>query len=124
VGGRRLAGELPEHKLIELAGLAGVLDGVAVACLLDRGFRGLAKTRQHWHAPVGDRRTKDRLSDAQQAFNRLQAGLRALVEQSIAPLGQGLGAAALAGAAVPGPGCLPAVGALICLGRWLHRVPT
>jgi hypothetical protein len=32
------------------------------------------------------RRTKDRLSDAQQAFNRLQAGLRALVEQSIAHL--------------------------------------
>jgi hypothetical protein len=86
VGGRRLAGELPEHELIELAGLAGVLDGAAVACLLDRGFRGLAKTRQHWHAPVGDRRTKDRLSDAQQAFNRLQAGLRALVEQSIAHL--------------------------------------
>jgi hypothetical protein len=47
---------------------------------------GLAKTRQHWHAPVGDRRTKDRLSQGQRAYNRLQAGLRALVEQSIAHL--------------------------------------
>jgi hypothetical protein len=36
--------------------------------------------------PVGDRRIKDRLSDAQWAFNRLQAGLHALVEQSIAHL--------------------------------------
>jgi Transposase DDE domain len=27
---------------------------VEVASLLDRGFRGMAKTRQHWHAPVGD----------------------------------------------------------------------
>ena len=53
---------------------------------LDRGFRGLAKTRQHWHAPIGDRRTIDQLSDGQRAFNRLQAGLRALVEPSIGHL--------------------------------------
>jgi hypothetical protein len=33
--------------------------------------------------PVGDRRTKDRLTDQQRPFNRLQAGLRALVEQAI-----------------------------------------
>src|SRR4029453_12574688 len=43
-------------------------------------------------APVGDRRTRDRrtrdrLSDAQRDHNRLQAGLRALVEQSISHLG-------------------------------------
>jgi hypothetical protein len=59
-----------------------VLDDVKVASLLDRGFRGLAKTREHWHAPVGDRRTKDRLTDGQQTYNRLQAGLCALVEQA------------------------------------------
>jgi hypothetical protein len=46
----------------------------------------MAKPREHWHAPLGDRRTIDRLSDAQRAYNRLQAGLRALVEQSIAHL--------------------------------------
>jgi hypothetical protein len=34
----------------------------------------------------GDRRTKDRLTDGQRAFNRLQAGLRALVEQAIGHL--------------------------------------
>jgi len=79
-------GSCHEHELIQPAGLEGVLDGVEAASLLDRGFRGLAKTREHWHAPVGDRRTKDRLSDGQRAFNRLQAGLRALVEQSIAHL--------------------------------------
>jgi hypothetical protein len=75
-----------EHELLALAGLEGVLDGVEVASLLDRGFRGLAKSREHWHAPVEDRRTIDRLSDAQRADNRLQAGLRALVEQAIAHL--------------------------------------
>jgi DDE superfamily endonuclease len=79
-------GSCHEHELIQLAGLDQALDGVEVASLLDRGFRGLAKTREHWHAPVGDPRTKDRLSDAQRVFNRLQAGLRALVEQSIAHL--------------------------------------
>jgi hypothetical protein len=33
--------------------LGGVLDEVEVASLLDRGFCGLAKTRQHWHARSG-----------------------------------------------------------------------
>jgi hypothetical protein len=79
------------------SGEAVVVDGLATRVqrprgwanqrvLLDRGFRGMAKTREHWHAPVGDRRTKDRLTDGQRAFNREQAGLRALVEQSIAHL--------------------------------------
>jgi len=67
-------GSCHEHELLGLAGLAGTLDNVEVVSLLDRGFRGMAKTREHWHAPVGDRRTIDRLSDAQRAYNRLQAG--------------------------------------------------
>lgn len=52
-------GSCHEHELMQLAGLEEVLDDVEVASLLDRGFRRLAKTRQHWHAPVGDRRTID-----------------------------------------------------------------
>ena len=79
-------GSCHEHELRTLSGLAGVLDGVEVASLLDRGFRGLAKAREHWHAPLGDRRTIDRLTDGQRAYNREQAGLRALVEQAIAHL--------------------------------------
>jgi hypothetical protein len=66
-----------EHELLELSGLGDVLDATGVATLLDRGFRGLAKLRAHWHAPVGDRRTKDRLTDGQRTYNRVQAGLRA-----------------------------------------------
>src|SRR6266545_3253755 len=49
-----------EQELIELAGLDAVLDASGVATIIDRGFRGMAKPREHWHAPVGDRRTKDR----------------------------------------------------------------
>jgi DDE superfamily endonuclease len=45
-------GSCHEHELIELAGLDNALDEVEVASLLDRGFRGLAKAREHWHAPV------------------------------------------------------------------------
>jgi hypothetical protein len=33
--------------------------------------------------PVGDRRTKDQLTEEQRAYNRLRAGLRALVEQTL-----------------------------------------
>jgi len=79
-------GSCHEQELSTLAGLDNALDQVEVASLLDRGFRGLAKGREHWHAPVGDRRTNDQLSDAQRACNRLQAGLRAVVEQTIAQL--------------------------------------
>jgi hypothetical protein len=117
-------GSCHEHELLALAGLDQVLDGVEVASLLDRGFRGMAKTREHWHAPVGDRRTKDRLSDAQRAFNRLQAGLRALVEQSIGHLANAWALRRWRGLLYRVRDVYRAAGALICLGRWLHRVPT
>ncbi len=41
-------GSCHEHELLALAGLDHVLDDVEAASLLDRGFRGLAKTREHW----------------------------------------------------------------------------
>jgi hypothetical protein len=53
------------------------LDASGVATIIDRGFRGMAKGHEHWHASVGDRRTKDRLTDQQRALNRMRAGLRA-----------------------------------------------
>ena len=100
-------GSCHEQELVALSGLGQVLDAAEVASLLDRGFRGMARPRAHWHAPVGDRRTKDRLTDAQRGYNRLQAGLRALAGAVDRPSRQRLGAAPLAGAAVPGAGCLP-----------------
>ena len=117
-------GSCHEHELIELAGLGGVLDDVQVASLLDRGFRGLAKGREHWHAPVGDRRTKDRLTLEQRAFNRLQAGLRALVEQSIGHLANAWALRRWRGLLYRARDVFRAAGALVCLGRWLHLVPT
>ena len=116
-------GSCHEQELIKLAGLDNALDQVEVASLLDRGFRGLAKTREHWHAPVGDRRTKDQLTDAQRAFNRLQAGLRALVEQTIAHLANAWALRRWRGLLYRARDVFRAAGALICLGRWLHRVP-
>jgi hypothetical protein len=116
-------GSCHEQELIKLAGLDNALDQVEVASLLDRGFRGLAKTREHWHAPVGDRRTKDQLTDAQRAFNRLQAGLRALVEQSIAHLANAWALRRWRGLLYRVREVFRAAGALVCLGRWLHRVP-
>jgi hypothetical protein len=123
-------GNCHEHELVALSGLDGALDGDAVSACWIR-VPGLAKPREHWHAPVGDRRTIDRLTDAQRAYNPLQAGLRALVEQAIAHLA---GAWALRRWRGCCTGCgmstgplvrsfARAAGALICLGRWLHRVP-
>jgi hypothetical protein len=101
-----------------------VLDGVEVTSLLDRGFRGMAKAREHWHAPVGDRRTIDRLTQQQRAYNRLQARLRALVEQSIGHLANAWALRRWRGLLYRVQDVFRAAGALICLGRWLHRVPT
>jgi hypothetical protein len=67
-------GSCHEHELVTLSGLDEVLDASGVASLLDRGFRGMAKRREHWHAPIGDRRTKDRLSDAQRAYTAARPG--------------------------------------------------
>jgi hypothetical protein len=116
-------GSCHEHELIKLAALDQALDSVEVASLLDRGFRGLARAREHWHAPVGDRRTIDRLSDAQRAYNREQAGLRALVEQAIAHLANAWALRRWRGLLYRVRDVFRAAGALICLGRWLHRVP-
>ena len=117
-------GSCHEHELIELAGLDQALEEVEVTSLLDRGFRGLAKTRVHWHAPVGGRRTKDRLSDGQRAFNRVQAGLRALVEQAIGHLANAWSLRRWRGLLYRVRDVFRAAGSLVCLGRWLHRVPT
>jgi hypothetical protein len=105
-------------------GLGSVLDAADVATLLDRGFRGLAKPREHWHAPVGDRRTNDQLTDGQRAFNRVQARLRALVEQSIGHLADAWALRRWRGLLYRVRDVFRAAGALVCLGRWLHRVPS
>jgi hypothetical protein len=116
-------GSCHEQELLALSGLDRVLDAAEVASLLDRGFRGMAKGRDHWHAPVGDRRTKGRLSDAQRAFNRCQAGLRALVEQSIGHLANAWALRRWRGLLYRVRDVFRAAAALVCLGRWLHRVP-
>jgi hypothetical protein len=117
-------GSCHEQELLTLAELDRALDAVEVASLLDRGFRGMAKSREHWHAPVGDRRTIDRLSDAQRAYNHRQAGLRALVEQAIGHLANAWALRRWRGLLYRVRDVFRAAGALICLSRWLHRVPT
>jgi hypothetical protein len=117
-------GSCHEQELLELSGLGGVLDASGVATVVDRGFRGMAKPREHWHAPVGDRRTKDQLSEGQRAFNRVQAGLRALVEQAIAHLATAWALRRWRGLLHRVREVFRAAGVLVRLGRWLHRVPT
>jgi hypothetical protein len=116
-------GSCYEQELLQLSGLTGLLDSTGVAALIDRGFRGMAKTREHWHAPVGDRRTKDQLTQPQRAYNRLQAGLRALVEQSIGHLANAWALRRWRGLLYRVRDVFRAATALISLARWLHRVP-
>jgi hypothetical protein len=77
----------------------------------------MAKARQHWHAPVGDRRTKDRLIDGQRAFNRVQAGLWALVEQAIGHLANAWALRRWRGLLYRVRDVFRAASALVCLGR-------
>jgi hypothetical protein len=71
-----------------------------------------------------NRRTKDRLTNIHRAFNRRQAGLRALVEQSIAQLAGAWALRRWRGLLSRVRDVSRAAGALICFGRWLHRVAT
>jgi hypothetical protein len=112
-----------EHELLAVSGIGEVLDDTCVVALIDRGFRGMARSREHWHAPVGDRRNKHRLTDAERDHNRLQAGLRALVEQSISHLGNAWALRRWRGLLYRVRDIYRVAAALICLGRWLHRVP-
>jgi hypothetical protein len=117
-------GSCHEHELLQVSGIGEALQDTDVVALVDRGFRGMARTREHWHAPVGDRRTKDRLTDEQRTHNRLQAGFRALVEQSIGHLANAWALRRWRGLLYRVRDVYRAAAALICLGRWLHRVPT
>jgi hypothetical protein len=90
--------------------------------LPSQGFGQIAS--RHWHAPIGDRRTKDRLTEGQRASNHLQAGLRALVEQSIGHLANAWALRRWRGLLYRVRDVFRAAGALVCLGRWLHRIPT
>jgi hypothetical protein len=46
-------GSCHEHELLEVSGVRAVLDATGVTALVDRGFRGMAKVRARWHAPIG-----------------------------------------------------------------------
>jgi DDE superfamily endonuclease len=67
-------GSCHEHELLTLSGIDQVLDDTEVTTLVDRGFRGLAKARAHWHAPTGDRRTKDQRTTAERATTLARPG--------------------------------------------------
>jgi len=116
-------GSCHEQELVALSGLDGVLDDVEVVGLLDRGFPGAGQGSPALACAVGDRRTKDRLTEGQRALNRLQAGLRALVEQAIGHLAGAWALRRWRGLLYRVRDVFRAAGALICLGRWLHRVP-
>jgi hypothetical protein len=104
-------------------GIDQVLDDTEVTTLVDRGFRGLAKARAHRHAPTGDRRTNDQRTTAERAYNRCQAGLRALAEQSIGHLATAWSLRRWRGLLYRARDVFRAAAALISLGRWLHRLP-
>jgi hypothetical protein len=85
----------------------------------DLGAQGRIQPSAHF---VG--REQDRLTDAQQDYNRLQAGLRALVEQSIAHLANAWALRRWRRLLYRVRDVFRAAGALVCLSRWLHRIPT
>lgn len=115
-------GSCHEHELLQVSEIGEVLDATSVVALVDRGFRGLAKTREHWHASVGDRRTKDQ-SPTPNAPQPAASGFRALVEQSIGHLANAWALRRWRGLLYRVRDVYRAAATLICLGRWLHRVP-
>jgi hypothetical protein len=84
----------------------------------------MAKARARWHAPIGDRRTNDQRTPAERDHHRRQAGLRALVEQAIGHLANAWTLRRWRGLLDRVRDVDRAAAALVCLGRWSHRIPT
>jgi hypothetical protein len=96
-------GSCHEHELLELGGLGGCWTRSRWPACWTVVPRAGQDTPALAFPGRGSRRTIGRLSDAQRADNRLQAGRRALVEQSIAHLANAWRCAA-------GMGCCTASG--------------
>jgi hypothetical protein len=104
--------------------LDNALDEVEVVSLLDRGFRGLAKARAHWHAPVVTGAPKTSSPTGSEPTTASRPGCGHWSSRRSAIL-------ATPGRCAAGRGLLyrirdvfRAVGALLCLCRWLHRITT
>lgn len=117
-------GRAHEQQLVALSGLEATLSAAGTATLVDRGFRGLAlDTGVNAYAPVGNHAGRDRLSEAQRAHNRLHAALRAAVERAVAHLANAGAMRRWRGRLAKARDAIRAVGALVSLSRWGHRIP-
>ena len=101
-----------------------MLDAAGVAAILDRGVPG---DGQGWRALACAGRATGVQGPAQRWAAGVQprAGrLRALVEQAIGHLASAWALRRWRGLLYRVREVFRAAGALVCLGRWLHRVPT
>jgi hypothetical protein len=116
-------GSCHEHELIRLAGLQGLLDKVGVVSLLDRGSAGWPRA-----ASIGMRRSGIGVpSTGSQAPSGPTTACRRGCGRwwsSHRPPANAWALRRWRGLLYRVRDVYRAVGALICLGRWLHRVPT
>jgi len=115
-------GSCHEHELLGLAGLAGALESRWSVCWTGgfghgQGARALACAGR---GPAHHRPAHRRAAGVQPRAG----GLRALVEQSIAHLANAWSLRRWRGLLYRVRDVFRAAGALICLGRWLHRIST
>ena len=75
-----------EHELLEVSGVRAAWTPPASPPWSTGDSEGWPRPTRAGHAPIGDRRTKDQRTPAERDHNRLQAGLRAPVEQAIGHL--------------------------------------
>ena len=116
-------GSCHEHELLKVSGVRAVLDATGVTALVDREFRGMAKARALARADRGP--THQRPAHAGRTRPQPPPGRAARPGGAgDRASGQRLDAAALAWPAVPVRDVYRAAAALICLGRWIHRIPT
>ena len=117
-------GNCAERATCEISGVTKVLIDSGVPVLADRGYR--VKDKGSWPmmvTPLNKWNQQLQWPPEEKLINNLQSGLRAAVERTIAHLAHAAAFRRWRGLIARIRDVLRAAAAIICLNRWLFRVP-
>lgn len=104
--------------------MARLLSDTQVGVLADRGYRGMGtRSGAVMALPIGKWKEQGNLPRETRTLNYLQASLRSAVERTVAHLGNASAMRRWRGRIARIRDVIRAATVVICLNRWVHRIP-